>query len=99
MDNSGYYIVNKFDNEQKIVGFKVFFPNGYGVSVIFGGDSSSDEIKIKKNGSSEEYFSSTAEIAVLNPNHELIPFEENSPVRENVRTEKLLQILSWAMNR
>lgn len=99
MDKSGFYVINRFDDENKIVGFRLFFDNNYGISVIFGGFSHSDEVKVTENGESKEYFCETAEVAVLNPEGKLVPFDKDNKIMDHVLPENLPQIISWAMNR
>ena len=41
----GFYVSNRIEQ----VGFRVFFPNGYGISVIFGPDCGSDEVSVRKS--------------------------------------------------
>jgi hypothetical protein len=95
MQKSGFYVSKRQDE----VGFKVFFPNGYGISVIFGGDSASDSVFVRKNELDVEYFCENAEIAVINSDGDMVPFTDNKKVKEFSNPENLLQIFSWTMNK
>ena len=99
MSKSGFHITKRETDEGEIVGFKMFFENGYGVSVIFGGVSNSDDIKITQFSGSTDYFCENAEVAVLNPTGNLVPFGKNDKIKEKVLPEQLPQIISWVMNR
>ena len=56
METPGFYVSKREDQ----IGFRVFFPNGYGISVIFGGDSGSNQVLVNKSDSSTDYFWSDA---------------------------------------
>jgi hypothetical protein len=99
MSEAGFSAVNRNYDEGLQVGFKVFFENGYGISFIFGGESNSDEMKIKKFGQSCDYFAKTAEVAVLNEKGELVPFNKDGAIKSYVKPEEIGQIISWTMNR
>tara|TARA_Y100000004_G_C8735401_1_gene336023 strand:- start:318 stop:617 length:300 start_codon:yes stop_codon:yes gene_type:complete len=93
--NSGFSVSVRED----IAGFRLFFENGYGISVIFGGDSGSQVMKTIKTPERHEYFCDTAEVAVLNPNGELVPFRSEGAVKSFCTPEELPKIISWTMNK
>tara|TARA_R110002051_G_scaffold313869_1_gene390321 strand:- start:700 stop:990 length:291 start_codon:yes stop_codon:yes gene_type:complete len=96
MEKSGFYVTDR--KEQ--VGFRVFFPNGYGISVIFGSECGSDDVLKRKTTTGSEYFCENAEIAVINKEGRLVPFRKNEEkVKEFCNPADLPQILSWALNR
>ena len=95
MENPGFYVSKREDQ----IGFRVFFPNGYGISVIFGGDSGSNHVLVNNSNSNTEYFCENAEIAVINKECKIVPFGDTEAVKEFSMPEDLLQIISWAMNR
>ena len=99
MNESGFSAVNRNYDEGLQVGFKIFFENGYGISFIFGGESNSDDMKMKKFGQSCDYFAKTAEVAVLNEKGELVPFKHEGAIKSHVKLEEIPQIISWTMNR
>lgn len=99
MNESGFSAVNRNYDGGLQVGFKIFFENGYGISFIFGGESNSDEMKMKKFGQSCDYFAKTAEVAVLNERGELVPFKHEGAIKSHVKPEEIPQIISWTMNR
>jgi hypothetical protein len=80
-------------------GFRMDFANNYAISVVFGGVTDSDEVEFTQNGDKMEYHCKTAEVAVINPAGELVPFAENESVKGRVKPEELPRIISWAMNR
>ena len=77
--NSGFSVSVRED----IAGFRLFFENGYGISVIFGGDSGSQVMKTIKTPERHEYFCDTAEGAV----------------KSFCTPEELPKIISWTMNK
>ena len=95
MQKSGFYVSDRLDQ----VGFRLFFENGYGISVIFGPECGSDEVLVKKSSTGAEYFCENAEIAVINKNGDIVPFRKNENVKEFSQPEDLPQILSWAIKR
>ncbi len=99
MNESGFSVINRNYDEGKMVGFKLFFENGYGISFVFGGDSKSDEVKMKTFGNSCDYFAKTAEVAVLNEKGELVPFKNDGAIKSYVKPEEIGQIISWTQNR
>ena len=80
-------------------GFRIFFENGYGISVIFGGDSGSQEMKIMQNGTKTDYFCNSSEVAVINPKGELVPFITEGAVKSFCCPEEIAKIISWTMNK
>lgn len=98
MDNSGFSIMFGRDDLDKTTGFKIFFPNEYCISVLFGENTDSDDVQHKISDSKEEFFSKTAEVAVLNPYGHLVPFK-NGMVKTRVTPEEIPQIMSWAINK
>mgnify|MGYP003654376028 FL=1 len=95
MEKPGFYITDR--KEQ--VGFRMFFPNGYGISIIFGPECGSGDVLTRKTTTGSEYFCENAEIAVINKEGTLVPFQEDKKVKEYSNPDDLPQILSWAMNR
>jgi len=91
----GFYVSNRIEQ----VGFRVFFPNGYGISVIIGPDCGSDEVSVRKSQSGADYFCKNAEIAVINSDGSIVPFQSSKSVKDHSNPEDLPQIISWAMNR
>ena len=91
----GFYVSDRLEQ----VGFRVFFPNGYGISVIFGPDCGSDEVSVQRTETGADYFCKNAEIAVINKDGSIVPFQQSKPVRNFSAPEDLPQIISWAMNR
>jgi len=85
-------------------GFQVTFGNGYTVSVQFGPNS----VCSVKNESLEEMITPSnidekcqnAEVAVITPNKNLIPFRSNGDdTRGYVSPEELVGIFTWVMRR
>jgi len=85
-------------------GFHVTFDNGYTVSVQFGPNS----ICSVKNQSLDEVITPSnidehvknAEVAVITPQKELIPFRSNGEeTKGHVSPEELVGILTWVMRR
>lgn len=99
MHDAGFSIVDFHREDEKTVGFKILFENGYVISILFGANSESDELKIKKSTDRTEYFCKNAEIAVLNTNEELVPFTKDSSIKSFSKPEEIPQIISWVMNR
>lgn len=99
MDNSGFNIVISDEDDERMVGFRLSFTNGYTVSVIFGENTKSDSIRVVEEGKTTEFLCKTAEVAVLNNNNELIPFKTDGAIKSHVKSEELPQIISWAINR
>lgn len=95
MQKPGFYVTDRMEQ----VGFRMFFENGYGISVIFGPECASDEVTIKKTNTGAEYHCENAEIAVINKNGSLVPFRKSENVKEFSQPEDLPQIISWAMNK
>jgi len=95
MEKSGFYVSKREDQ----AGFRIFFPNGYGISVLFGGDSGSDPVSLSETEVGTDYFCENAEIAVINKEGTLVPFQKDKKVKEYSNPDDLPQILSWAMNR
>jgi hypothetical protein len=85
--------------KENTAGFRIYFENGYGISVIFGGDSASEDMKITKSGENIEYSCDSAEIAVINSEGTFVPFQKEGVVKSFSKTKDLLKIFSWAMNR
>lgn len=98
MDKSGFSVCLGKESLANTTGFKLYFPNNYGISVVFGGISDSDSVEVKETSNRREFFCKTAEVAVLNSKGEIVPFPDNM-VKTNVTPEELPQIISWAMNR
>ena len=99
MHEAGFSVVDFHREDEKTVGFKIFFDNGYLISLLFGVNSDSDELKIKKSTDRTEYFCKNAEIAVLNQNEEIVPFTKDSSLKSFCKPEEIPQIISWIMNR
>lgn len=99
MHESGFSVTDRTYFDEKVVGFKIFFENGYCVSLVFGSGIGSDDLKTVKTDTSCDYFCKNAEVAVLNPNNEIIPFNKDGAIKEHVTPEQIPQIISWAMNR
>lgn len=99
MDESHFSIAHSTTEYGETLGFKLTFPNHYTISVVFGGKTDSDELKFAQIGEKFEYFCKTAEVAVINPTGDLVPFGTNQTVRGQVKPEELPQIISWTMNR
>tara|TARA_R110000824_G_scaffold227551_1_gene415363 strand:- start:183 stop:470 length:288 start_codon:yes stop_codon:yes gene_type:complete len=95
MQKTGFYVSKREDQ----VGFRICFANGYGISVLFGGDSGSNPVSVKETESGTDYFCENAEIAVINKDDKIVPFKNDETVREFSLPEDLPQIFSWAMNR
>ena len=95
MKESGFFV--GFSENAK--GFKMKFENGYLISVIFGDSANSGEIIESKLSNKTEFFSKTAEVAVISPSGELIPFMNDHMVKTKVEPKHIPQIISWAMNR
>lgn len=99
MHESGFSVTDFSSDDEKTVGFKILFENGYIISFIFGTNSASDEIKMKKTANVTEYFCKNAEIAVLNEKQEIVPFNKEHSVKSFAKPEEVAQIISWAVNR
>ena len=95
MNKSGFYVTNR----ENLVGFRLCFLNGYEVSVVFGEDTGSSEPTIIENTTGTDYFCENAEIAVINNEGDLIPFVNKSAIKEHIKPEDILQVISWAANR
>ncbi len=95
MEKSGFYVSKREDQ----AGFRIFFPNGYGISVLFGGDSGSDPVSLSETEVGTDYFCENAEIAVINKEGKIVPFPNNEMVREFSLPEDLPKIFSWTINR
>tara|TARA_Y100001937_G_scaffold109135_1_gene153491 strand:+ start:1964 stop:2263 length:300 start_codon:yes stop_codon:yes gene_type:complete len=93
--NSGFSVSLR----ENTAGFRLFFENGYGISVIFGGDSGSKEMKTMEMKNRKEYFCDNAEVAVLNPKGELVPFMNEGAVKSFCTPEEFPKIISWTMNK
>ena len=80
------------------------FSNGYTVSVQFGLNSISS---VKSEGDDEfitpsniDNFVENAEIAVISPNGEVVPFRKDGEYNQGyVSPDELVGILTWAMRR
>lgn len=99
MDKSGFHVIKKETFGDEVVGFKMFFPNGYGVSVIFGTFTESDPLFLNKKDEFYDYHCESAEVAVISPDGDLIPFISEGVIKSKVKPEQLPQIISWAMNK
>ena len=99
MDNSGFNIVISDEDDEKMVGFRLTFKNGYTISVIFGENTKSDHPDLIEYEKTKEYFSKTAEVAVLNDKNEFVPFKNDGTIKSHVKSEELPQIISWTINR
>jgi hypothetical protein len=99
MDESYFSVSHCTTEEGEVLGFYLKFPNKYSISVIFGGHAMSDDVYLTQVGEKFEYSCSNAEIAVINPEGEIVPFTENALVKGNVTPEQLPQIIFWAMSR
>jgi len=85
-------------------GFHIKLSNGYTVSVQFGLNSVSS---IKNSGDDDfitpsniDNFVENAEIAVISPDNEVIPFREDGEYNKGyVSPDELVSILVWAMRR
>jgi hypothetical protein len=75
----------------------VKFPNGYQVSAVYGALAYSTD----HNGSritaplQHEQFASTVEVAIFQPNGEIVPFKDGQEVKGFVTVTDLFQILNW----
>ena len=98
MDKPGFKIVHRDYMGDQIHGFRMFFDNGYGISVVFGDLTDSDDIEYSEHPTGKEYFCSTAEVAVINNKGEVVPFL-NDTIKSSVKPEQLPQIISWVMSR
>lgn len=94
-DKSGFSVSIRRDT----AGFRLFFENGYGISVIFGGDSGSQTMKTIETQERREFFCDNAEVAVLNQKGELVPFRGEGAVKTFCTPEELPKIISWTMNK
>ena len=99
MGESGFSVMNRIYNAENMVGFKIFFENGYGVSFVFGGESLTDPVKMKQTNNSCDFFCKDAEVAVLNSKHEIIPFRKDGAIKPHVKPEEIPQIISWVMKK
>lgn len=99
MHESGFSVTDFSTDDEKTVGFKILFDNGYIISFLFGTNSASDDVKMKKTGNVTEYFCKNAEIAVLNEKEEIVPFNKQSPIKSFAKPEEVAQIISWVVNR
>jgi len=95
LQKPGFYVSDRVEQ----VGFRVFFDNGYGLSIIFGPECGSNEVSVKKSTSGAEYFCENAEVAVISKDGSLVPFQKNEKVKEFSSPEDLPQIISWVMKR
>ena len=80
------------------------FSNGYTVSVQFGSNSISSIPDEDEDGfitpSNIDNFSKNAEIAVISPDNEVIPFREDGEFNKGyVSPDELVGILTWVMRR
>jgi len=99
MDNSGFNVVISDDDDERMVGFRISFENGYTISVIFGENTKSDHLDLVEYEKTKEYSSKTAEVAVLNDKNEFVPFKKDGAIKSHVKSEELPQIISWTINR
>jgi len=98
MDKPGFKIVHRQYASGDIHGFRMFFDNGYGISVIFGDLTDSNDIEYSEFDSGKEFYSPNAEVAVINDKGEVVPFPKNT-IKSSTKPEDLPQIISWVMNR
>ena len=99
MHESGFSVMNRVYDNENTVGFKMFFENGYCISFVFGGESESDDLKLKKSDHSVDFFCKNSEVAVLNEKNELVPFKGDGLIKSRVKPEEIPQIISWVTNR
>lgn len=83
-------------------GFSIVFPNGYTVSVQFGGNNYCSMRNVNERydawrQASQLYYSPDAEVAVLDPDGEFVPFESSGDkVRGRTDAETVAKIIQWA---
>lgn len=83
-------------------GFSIVFPNGYTVSVQFGGNNYCSMRNVNEKydewrKGSQMYHSPDAEVAILDPNGEFVPFESSGEkIRGRTDAETVAKIIQWA---
>ena len=103
IENSGFNLTT-ISHTPYHRGFQVTFDNGYTVSVQFGPNSvcsvKTNDVDEMITPSNIDDKSKNAEVAVVTPNNELIPFRSNGEkVKSYVDPEELVGILTWVMRR
>ena len=103
IENSGFNLTT-ISHTPYHRGFQVTFDNGYTVSVQFGPNSlcsvKNEDVDEMITPSNIDDKSKNAEVAVVTPNNELIPFRSSGEnVKSYVAPEELVGILTWVMRR
>tara|TARA_R110000824_G_scaffold15830_13_gene66409 strand:- start:252 stop:605 length:354 start_codon:yes stop_codon:yes gene_type:complete len=103
IENSGFNLTT-ISHTPYHRGFQVTFDNGYTVSVQFGPNSvcsvKTNDVDEMITPSNIDDKSKNAEVAVVTPNNELIPFRSSGEkVKSYVDPEELVGILTWVMRR
>ena len=99
MDNKGFHVIKKDENGEDLVGFKLFFKNGYGISVVFGDLADCSDVTVKKSQNIYHYQCKNAEVAVINSNGEIVPFAGEGTIKSKTIPDDIPQIISWAMKK
>lgn len=98
MAKSGFSITERKLKDGEILGFKIIFDNGYGISMSFGSLTQSDEVEFTDSDSGKTWFSPNAQIFVVNDKGLTVPFQ-NETITEGVVPSDLAQIIAWVMKR
>jgi hypothetical protein len=102
MEQTGFSVRSSYDTETGYVflGFRIAFANGYAVSVQFGTANYCDAYG-KTAGlaadlrAMQEGVCPNAEIAILAPNGDFVPFKNGNDVRGHTTPEILAEVLAW----
>ena len=76
-------------------------PNGYSVSIVYGGATYSTNLNGERflNSIAETDRASTVEIAILNPQGDFVPFKDGEQIKGFTPITELFTILNWVSTR